>query len=180
MVGRTDGKRVYEGIVIDVDIDEVSLPNGAHATLEIIRHPGAAAVVPLHPDRTVTLIRQYRYAAGGFIHEVPAGKLEPAETPESCADREIEEETGLRAGSLTNLGFIFTTPGFTDEKIHLYAATDLTETSQALEPDEVLEVVRLPLDEALAMAARGEITDSKSLCALFRVHQELEAGRIKA
>ncbi len=178
VTGRIEGKRVYEGIVIDVDVDEVRLPNGGTARLEIIRHPGAAAVVPLHADGTVTLIRQYRYAAGGFIYEVPAGKLEKGESPDSCAEREVEEETGLRPGKLHPLGFIFTTPGFTDEKIHLFVATELVETQQALEADEVLEPVRLPITEALEMAARGEIPDSKSLCTLFRLQQEQAAGRI--
>jgi len=178
-IGRISGRRAYEGIIIDVDLDEVLLPNGVKATLEIIRHPGAAAVAPLRPDGTVVLIRQYRYAAGGFIMEVPAGKLDPGDDPETCARREIQEEVGLRADTLHPLGAIFTTPGFTDERIHLFAATGLHQVGQALEHDEVLDIVEMPLDEALALAASGGIPDSKTLCTLFRLKQELDAGRLR-
>ena len=176
--GRLSSKSVYSGKFLDVTRDQVELPGGKIADLEVIRHPGASAVVPLHPDRSVTLIRQYRYAADGFILEVPAGKLDPGESPESCALREIVEEAGVRAASLHSLGWIFTTPGFTDEKIHLFAATSLTPASQSLDDDEVIEVLRLPLAEALRLASTGAIRDAKSLCALYRTSQELEAGRL--
>jgi ADP-ribose pyrophosphatase len=168
----------YRGKVLHVDRDRVELPGGVVADLEIIRHPGAAAVVPLHPDRSVTLIRQYRYAAGGFIIEVPAGKIDGGESPESCAFREVVEEAGLKPSRLHPLGWIFTTPGFTDEKIHLFAATELVPAPQALEPDEVIEVMRVPLDEALRLAASGGIRDGKSLCTLYRAAQEIAAGRL--
>jgi ADP-ribose pyrophosphatase len=170
---------VYRGKVLHVNLDRVELPGGAVTDLEVIRHPGAAAVVPIHEDGSVTLIRQWRHAAGGFILEVPAGKLDHRESPESCALREVVEEAGIRAGALHPLGWIFTTPGFTDEKIHLFAATGLTAAAQTLEADEVIEVLRMPLSEALRLAATGGIRDGKSLCALFRVAQELEAGRLR-
>jgi len=159
---------VYQGRILDVELDRVRLPNGNEAELEVIRHPGAAAMVPLTDDGQVLLVRQYRYASGGFLLEVPAGKLDPGESPESCAAREIEEEVGQRAGRLVPMGWIFTTPGFTDERIWLYLARDLTPTAMNLQHDEVLTVEKLPLERAVEMAATGEIRDAKSVCALLR------------
>ena len=159
---------VHDGRVVRLSIDEVRLPNGNLCTLEIVRHPGAAAVVPLDADGNVHLVRQYRYATGGFLLEVPAGKLDPGEAPEACAVREVEEETGLRAGRLEPLGWLWTTPGFTDEKIWLYLATELLPSAQDLQPDEVLAVEKVPFDEAVSMAARGDLVDAKSALALLR------------
>ena len=105
------GERVFEGKLVKVDREVVRLPGGREATLETIRHPGAAAILPFNADGTVTLIRQFRHAVGGFIYEVPAGKLDKGEAPESCARREIEEEVGVRAGRLVELGAVVTTPG---------------------------------------------------------------------
>ncbi len=173
-----DNQRVFSGKLLEIDLVELALPNGARTTLEIIRHPGAAAVAPLRDDGTVVMVRQYREAAGGFILEVPAGKLDPGERPEDCAVREVEEEVGLAAGRLHPLGYIHTTPGFTDEKIWLYAATDLTATAQALEEDEVIEVIEMPLADALEKIATGDITDSMTICALLRLDQERRAGRL--
>ena len=160
--------RVYDGRIVKLDVEEVRIPNGNLVTLEIIRHRGAAAVVPVDEEGRAVLIRQYRHATSGYLLEVPAGTLDPGEAPEACALREVEEETGLRAAHLTSLGWIWTTPGFTDEKIWLYLATGLTPTAQAHESDEVITVERLPLAEAAQMAASGEITDGKSVCALLR------------
>ena len=172
--------RVYSGKLLKVDLVELDLPNGAACALEIIRHPGAAAVVPLRPDGTVVMIRQYREAAGGYILEVPAGKLDPGDSgPEVCAHREIREEVGLVAGSLHALGPIHTTPGFTDERIWLYAATDLTQVEQELEEDEVIEVLEMRLSEAVELIRTGHITDSKTIIALLRAEQELREGTIK-
>src|SRR5262249_9524982 len=109
---RLSRRVAYRGKILTVNMDRVALPNGREVDLEFIEHPGAAAVVPLHADGTVTLIRQFRYATGGYILEVPAGKLDPGETPEQCARREVEEEAGVRAGALHPLGAIWTTPGF--------------------------------------------------------------------
>lgn len=160
---------VYDGRIVKLSVDRVRLPNGNVAELEMIRHQGAAAVVPVDAERNVLLVRQYRHAAGGWLLEIPAGKLDPGESPETCALREVEEETGFRPANLIPMGWIFTTPGFTDEKIWLFAATGLSEATQALEDDEVLTVHRVPLDEAVALATRGELRDSKSVCALLRV-----------
>ena len=167
--GKTlESRRVHDGKVVKLSVDRVELPNGSVTELEIIRHQGAAAIVPLTGDGEVLLVRQYRYATGGWLLEVPAGKLDPGEGPEVCAVRETEEEVGFRPGRLEALGWIWTTPGFTDEKIWLYLARDLIEGQQDLQGDEVLNVERVPLEEAVAMAHRGEICDGKSVCALLR------------
>jgi ADP-ribose pyrophosphatase len=177
---RLDRRIAYSGRMLRVNMDRIALPNGREIELEFIEHPGAAAVVPLHADGTVTMIRQFRYAAGGWLLEVPAGKLDPGETPEQCALRETREEVGLLAERLHALGPIWTTPGFTNERIWLFAATGLTRVPQELQGDEVIEVVRMPLAEALGLAERGELPDGKSLAALVRTEQELRAGRLVA
>ncbi len=164
---KIDGRFVYRGRILQVCLDRVKLPNGNVAELEVIRHPGAAAVVPLTGEGQVLLVRQYRYATGGFLLEVPAGKLDPGESPETCAAREVEEEVGHRAGRLEPMGWIFTTPGFTDEKIWLYLARDLTPTAMNLQHDEVLTVECVPLERAVEMARTGEIRDAKTVCALL-------------
>jgi len=172
--GRIDGTRVYEGRVIDVDLDRVRFPDGSVGELEMIRHPGAAAVVALDPpggaggpgQPNIVLIRQYRYAADGFVWEVPAGKLDVGEAPEECARRELEEETGYRAGRLEHLGSIHTTPGFTDEVIHLFLGWDLEAGSMSHESHEFIELREVPLADAIEMIDRGEITDAKTICAL--------------
>jgi len=170
-------RRVYKGAMIEVVTEDVSLPNGRRVPLDLVRHPGAAAVVPFLDDDQVLLIRQYRYAAGGEILEVPAGKLDAGEAPALCATRELEEETGYRAGRLEHLATIWTTPGFTDERIHLFAAFDLTAGTQDLQPDEMIELVPMPIDEALAAIWRGELPDAKSALAL--VHAARFIGRIE-
>ncbi|HEY5656957.1 MAG TPA: NUDIX hydrolase [Myxococcota bacterium] len=161
---------------VRVSQERVTLPNGRVAELDIVHHPGAAAVVPFVSADDVLLIRQFRHAAGGTILEVPAGKLDPGDTPEACAARELEEEAGRRAGRLEKLGWIFTTPGFTDEVIHLFAAFDLESIPTRHEDDEVIEVVRLPLAEALDLVWRGELTDGKSAMALLHAAHRL--GRL--
>lgn len=162
-------KNIYHGKVITLNIDTVTLPNGLTVDLEMVRHPGAAAVVPLKEDGTVILIKQFRHAAGGFIYEIPAGKLHPGEDPKACAARELEEEIGYRAGSLELLSSIFTAPGFTDEVIHIYKATAMTKGRQHLDRDEVLEVVEMPLQEAMAMIRVGTIRDAKTMVGLQSV-----------
>jgi len=165
---RLETKPLFKGRVVELSVDTVRLPNGQVCDLEMIHHPGAAAVVPVDDEQRVVLIRQYRYATGGFVLEVPAGKLDGGEPPETCARREVLEETGYRPGRLEAMGWIWTTPGFTNERIWLFLATGLLQDRQDLQVDEVLTVERLPLEEAVERAARGEITDAKSVCALFR------------
>ena len=172
---RVERRSVYQGKIVDLSVDRVELPNGNLCDLELIRHPGAAAVVPVDGD-DVLLVRQYRYAAGGWLYEVPAGKLDGGEAPEACATRELEEETGYRTGRLVPMGWIWTTPGFTDEKIWLYLALDLSAARHELQlqDDEILSVKRMPLAEAVGRATRGEIRDAKSICALLRAPHFLE------
>jgi len=159
-------KNVYSGKVVVLNLETVPLPTGAQVELEIVRHPGAAAVVPLKPDGTVVLVRQYRHAAGGFIYEIPAGKLNRGEDPLSCAARELEEEVGYRADRLDLLTSIFTAPGFTDEVIHIYLASGLSPGRQQLDHDEILEIIEVSLDKALAMIQSGEIRDAKTIAGL--------------
>jgi len=159
---------IYEGRIVNLSVDKVRLPDGRVCELELIRHPGAAAAVPLDREGRVLLVRQYRYASGGWLLEVPAGKLDGDEPPQACAIREVEEETGFRPGRLVPMGWIWTTPGFTDEKIWLFLALDLAPARQNLQADELLTVERLPLAEAVRKAGAGEIRDSKSVCALLR------------
>ena len=147
-------------------VESITLPNGHSLDLEIVRHPGASAIVALTNDDEVILVRQYRHAVGGYIYEIPAGKLD-GQSPETCAARELMEEAGAEAGRLEKLGAIVTTPGFSDEVIHLFLARDLRPVPQRLEPDEVLTVERVPFERALEMCARGEIHDAKSMCALL-------------
>lgn len=170
--GRVGTRRVYTGRVIDLDVDTVQFPDGSIGELEIIRHPGASAVVPFLTDPSgedpqVLLIRQYRYAADGYVYEIPAGRLEPGETPEACAVRELEEETGCTAERVEPLTTIYTTPGFTNERIHLFMASGLAKGVAKRNVDEFLEVAPRPLSEALGMIAAGEISDGKTIVALM-------------
>jgi ADP-ribose pyrophosphatase len=169
-------RSLYRGRVVHLVSETVSLPNGRTTQLEIVRHPGAAAIVPIDADGQVHLIRQFRYAAGGFIYEVPAGTLNPGESPEACAARELVEEAGVRAGRMEPLGSILTTPGFTDEVIHLFLARDLSPAAQNLDHDEVLSVERFPLTRAIEMCLRGELRDAKSMCALLLAERRIAAG----
>ena len=167
-------KRIYSGKVLKLDLDTVALPNGRTTELEILRHPGASAVVPLKEDGRVVLIRQLRHAARGFIYEIPAGKLDLQEDPKDCAARELEEEVGYRAGFLDLLTSIWTAPGFTDEVIHIYKGTNLEKGTQALDQDEVLEIVEWPLEEAMARIQDGTIRDAKTIIGLQLVYFNLK------
>lgn len=164
-------RSIHEGKVLDLSVDRVRLPNGREADLEMVHHRGAAAVLPLLPDGRVLLLRQFRYPTGGWLLEVPAGKLDPEEEPEPCARRELEEETGWRLaedGELVPLGWIWTSPGFTDEKIWLFLALGLEEGTRDREDHEVMELEVLDLEQAVEKARRGEIHDAKTVCALLR------------
>ena len=164
--------RLYSGRIVNLDLDSVRFPDDSVGQLEILRHPGASAVLPfldpLHdPDPRVVLIRQFRHAADGFIWEVPAGRLDGGETPESCARRELEEETGMRARRLARLTTIYTTPGFTDERIHLFLAEGLEPGAEHREADEFMELHTLRWSEALELAKSGEMMDGKTLVSIL-------------
>lgn len=164
-------KEIYKGKTVDLRIESAHLPNGKTIDLEVVRHPGASAVVPLKEGGTVVLVYQYRYAAGGYIYEIPAGKLSKGESPEACAMREVEEEIGYRVGSLEKLTTIFTAPGFCDEQIHLYLGTGLIACGQQLGEDEVLERVEMSFEEAMKKIEDQTIRDAKSIAALHLAYR---------
>lgn len=160
-------ERIHEGKIINVDRDRIRYPDGSEAEVDIVRHSGASAVVPFlsdpdGEDPQILLLRQYRYAADGYLYEIPAGRLDPGEAPADCAARELKEETGCTAKQMEPLITMVTTPGFTDERIHLFMATDLTHGQAAREADEFADVVVMRLSEALEMIQRGEIVDGKT------------------
>ncbi len=159
---------IFRGLVIDIEHMEVKVGEKGWHPYQIIRHPGGVAVLPLHDDGTVTLIRQLRPAVAEFLLELPAGRLSPEEEPEACGRRELLEETGLTAERFDSLGFIHPTPGICDERIYLYLATGLTQGEAEQEPYEDIETLRLPYIQALELAKSGAITDSKTVVALFR------------
>jgi len=171
-------RQIYSGRIVDLRIERVTLPNGTTVDLELMHHVGASAVVAVDDDRRVILLRQYRHAAGGYIWELPAGVLDSAdESPERCAARELREEAGVEARELTRLGTIFTTPGFCDERIHLFLARGLTEAGHGHEADEVIaEIARRPLADVLAMVRRGEIVDGKTIAGLHLAAAALAAA----
>jgi len=159
---------VFSGLVINIEQMEVEIGRHSSHTFQIIRHPGGAGVLPVHEDGTVSLIRQLRPAVDAVLLEIPAGRLSPDEPPPECARRELIEETGLTAMQMIPLGYIYSSPGVFDEVIHLFAATGLTQGIPQPEDDEEIELLRLPLGDALQMASDGRISDGKTLAALFR------------
>lgn len=171
--GRLASRSVHDGRIVKLSLDRVRFPDGSEGELEMIRHPGASAVLPVlgaldDEDPEVVILRQYRYAAGGALYEVPAGlPLGPEESWEACAHRELEEETGYRAATLLPLTRIYTTPGFTDEVIHLFMATELSEGTSRLDADEFVEVVRMPFSEVVDKVRSGEIVDGKSVATIL-------------
>ena len=158
--------RIFKGKVVGLRIDTVRLPDGKTAVREIVEHPGAVAIVPVTDDGAVILVRQYRHATGQVMLEIPAGKLDPGESPEACARRELAEETGQAAGVVRHLASLYTTPGFTNELIHLFAAYDLTTAEAQADPDEFIDVVRVTPDELTALIAGGGLKDMKTLAGL--------------
>ncbi|MCG6873015.1 MAG: NUDIX hydrolase [Gammaproteobacteria bacterium] len=166
----------YKGLVIDVAVEEVELPDGSRMQLEVVRHPGGAAVVALDARRRVCLLRQYRHVGGGWLWELPAGKLEPGEPPADTAARELAEEAGLRAGRWQPLGSYLSSPGVFDERIHLFLASELSATPANPEPHEFIEVHWQPLETALTWCADGRIDDAKTLVGLYRAAAWLEGN----
>ncbi len=166
-------QQIYDGRLVKLYLDTVRLPNGQQTVREIIRHPGAVAMVPLLPDGRVILVSQHRAAVGRLMLEIPAGTLEPGEDPLLAAERELQEEIGYRPGRLDYLGLEYVAPGTTTEKIYLYLATDLVAAPLPGDEDEFIEQVTLPLEEALARVMRGEIEDGKTIAALLWVARRL-------
>jgi len=171
-VGKVKSRHVYTGRIISIDVDSVRFPDGSIGELEMIRHPGASAIVPFlsdprGEDPQVLMIRQYRYAADGYLYEIPAGRLDQGESPRNCAVRELKEETGCTAEHFDHLLTIYTTPGFTDEKIHLFMATGLVAGETKHEVDEFLDLHPMRLSRALEMVEAGEIQDAKTVIGLL-------------
>ncbi len=165
---KLDGERIYEGRILDLEVDRVRLASGSEAFREVIRHRGAAVMLPLLEGNRVVFVKQYRYPLAEVILELPAGKIDPGEDPQVCAERELEEETGWHARTMHSLGPIFTTPGFTDEVIHCFLATDLVPAENVEpDPDEAIEIVTMTVEEALEACRNGLIRDSKTIATLF-------------
>jgi len=161
-----DSKQVFSGRVFHVTVDTVREGDKTYVR-EVVHHSGSAVILPAFDDGTIALVRQYRHPAVRYLLELPAGTLNDKERPEEGAARELEEELGLVAGRMEKLSEFFVSPGFCEEKMWLYLATELTETAQRLEEDEMIEVVRLPIDRALKMITDGEIEDAKTIIGLM-------------
>lgn len=165
---------LYRGKIITLNRDTVRFPDGSTADMDIVRHSGASAIVPFMSDPAgedpqLLLLRQYRYAAGGYIYEIPAGRLDGDESPADCAARELKEETGCTAERMEPLFSMFTTPGFTDEQIHVFMATGLAHEAAAREADEFVDIVIMSLAEALELIRVGEIMDAKTALSILHV-----------
>jgi ADP-ribose pyrophosphatase len=170
--GRIRSERIYTGRVINLDRDTVRFPDGSIGELEMVRHPGASAIVPFvsqptGDDPQLLLLKQYRYAAEGYLYEVPAGRLDAGEEPLACAKRELKEETGCTARNMELLFTMFTTPGFTDERIHVFMASELERGDTARESDEFITVETVTLSSALRFIQEGRITDGKTALAIL-------------
>ncbi len=165
-------EQIFKGRVIAVALDTVREGSQVYKR-EVVRHDGGAGIVAYFDDGTVALVRQYRHPARGYVLELPAGKIEHGELPEVCAARELEEELGVVAASMEPLSDFFTTPGFCAERLWVFLATGLRETARKHEEDEIIEVVRLPFERALSMAASGEIEDAKTIIGLLLAARRL-------
>ncbi len=163
----TSSNTIYRGKIVNLRVDQVSLPNGKTSRREVVEHAGAVAIVPVNENRELLLVRQYRYAAGMALLEIPAGKLEQGEDYAACAGRELTEETGYVAGKLKHIISFYSTPGFTNEQIHLFLATELTLKKQNLDEDEFIEVETVGLDQAQEMVISGAIRDAKSIAGIL-------------
>jgi ADP-ribose pyrophosphatase len=174
LIERTiEKKTLYHGHIVNVRVDSVALHNGKTVTREVVEHPGGVAVLPYQDDGTVTLVRQFRYPAREILLEIPAGKLEPGEDPEICGRRELHEEAGFTAGRFELMMVMQPSPGFCQELLYLYLARDLTFVGLKPDEDEFLELVRMPFDQALRMAADGQIADAKTALALLLTARKL-------
>lgn len=170
--GKVSHRRIHTGRIITLDTDTVRFPDGSVAEMDMVHHPGASAIVPFlsdprGEDPQILLLKQYRYAAGQYLYEIPAGRLDAGEAPRDCAIRELREETGCTAERMEFLTTIFTTPGFSDERIHLFLAIGLTRGETAHEADEFIAVETVTLSHALQLIEKGEIADAKTALGLL-------------
>ena len=165
---------VYTGKVFNLYTENVTLPNGNTTDLNILRHPGAAAMVALTEEQQIVLIKQYRHAINDYIWEIPAGTLDPDETPLVCARRELVEEAGVSANKWEKLGEIVPVPGYSDERIHIFLAAELEEDRQNLDVDEILDVHQIDFSKALSMIRKGQIVDAKSITGIFLARDYLQ------
>jgi ADP-ribose pyrophosphatase len=173
-------RNVYTGKVLKLNIERVKLPNGTVAELEIAHHPGGAVVVALDKDERVCLLRQFRHAAGGWITELPAGKIDNREPPLECARRELAEEAGVQARQWEPLGQLFSSPGVLTEVIHVFLARELDECEAGAEAHEVFETHWVPLAEAAAQAADGRLQDAKTIAGLTWANTRVQAEKRSA
>jgi ADP-ribose pyrophosphatase len=164
----TSTNRIYDGRVLNLRVDTVTLESGLSTTREVVEHRGAAAIVPLHENKQVVLVRQYRYPISTELLEIPAGTLERGESPDKCARRELKEETGFKCDELTKISEYYIAPGYSTEKIHLYIAKKLVREHSNPDEDERIKVEVIPLSEVLQKIRKGEICDAKTICAIFR------------
>lgn len=174
---RVSGRRVYSGRVLQLDVDEVEEPGGVRATREVVRHSGSVAALAVHEDGRLVLVQQYRYPVNEAVWELPAGRLEPGEAPAAGAARELEEEVGLKAGHLEPLLVFYTTPGFCDERMHLYRASALASVEARPDADERIVSKTFTLEEARAMIQRGEVREGKTLVALLLETERRRGGQ---
>jgi len=163
---RLVSKRIYEGRILNLRVDEVKLENGSLAKREVVEHPGAAAIVPILDRSEVLLVRQYRYPIGTELLEIPAGTLKANEDPKVCAVRELEEETGYLCREISKIAECFVAPGYSSEKIHIYLAKELTKTKTNMDEDESIAIERHGFTEALDKIRTGQIRDAKSIVGL--------------
>lgn len=168
-------KSLYKGHVVNLGLETVTLPNRQTLELEVVRHPGGAAVVALDDNDRVCLLRQYRHAAGGWLWELPAGKIDSPESPEHTAQRELQEEAGLTAAHWQCLGNFLSTPGFCDERIYLYLARQLGHTDTEPHPHEVIEIHWIEYQQTLEWIVTGDIVDGKTMLGLLLARQQLTA-----
>jgi len=174
-----DTKEIFSGRVFDVTVDTIREGDKTYQR-EVVHHPGSAVIVPVFPDGTVALVRQYRHPALRYLLEIPAGTLKREEVPEDGAARELEEELGVVAGRMEKLSEFFVSPGFCEEKMWVYLATELSETKQQLEEDEILEVVRIPFSQALSMITTGEIEDAKTIIGVMLAAPRIGPSMLEA
>lgn len=170
-------KHVYKGNIINVDLVTVTLPNGRTATRDIVRHPGASAIIPLNEKGEIYMVKQYRKPLETVSLEIPAGKLDPGEEPLVCAKRELMEETGLKAGEIIHVASIHSTPGFSDEILHMYAAVGLVEGKSCADIDEFISTEKYKVEDLIKMILSGKITDAKSIIGIFMA-DKIISGKI--